>query len=73
VPVGIVTAFIEDGQSKTDTAVYLVGYRLHPRMLRSAKVELEGMSLLRRGVGEDVQKAVDTAWAHVVPAAPAKP
>ena len=42
-------------------------------MLRSAKVELEGLSLLRRGVGEDVQRAVDTAWARQVPAAPDKP
>jgi hypothetical protein len=73
VPVGIETAFIEDGQPKIDHAVYLLGYSLHPRMLRSAKVELEGLSLLRRGVGEDMQKAVDAAWARQVPDAPAKP
>ncbi len=72
VPVGVTTVFIEDGQSKTDNAVYLVGYSLHPRVLRSAKVELEGMSLLRRGVGEDVQKAVDAAWDRQVPAEPPK-
>jgi hypothetical protein len=70
VPVGVTTVFIEDGQSKTDNAVYLVGYSLHPRVLRSAKVELEGLSLLRRGVGEDIQKAVDAAWARQVPEAP---
>jgi hypothetical protein len=70
VPVGVTTVFIEDGQSKTDNAVYLVGYSLHPRVLRSAKVELEGLSLLRRGVSEDIGKAVDAAWARQDPDAP---
>ena len=68
-PVGIVTVYIEDGQSKTDRAIYLVGFSLHPRLLRSARVELEGLSLLRRGVGEDVKPAVDAAWVRQVPAA----
>jgi hypothetical protein len=67
-PLGIVTVYIEDGQPKTDRAIYLLGYSLHPRVLRSAKVELEGLSLVRRGVGEDVQAAVDAAWARQMPA-----
>ncbi len=71
-PVGVVTVFIEDGQPKTDRALYLVGYSLHSRVLRSDKVELEGLSLVRRGVGEDMQAAVDGLWAHQAPA-PAKP
>ena len=71
-PVGIVTVFIEDGETKTDRAIYLVGYSAHPRVLRSDKVELEGLSLLRRGVGEDVQAAVDEVWARQSPP-PAKP
>jgi hypothetical protein len=66
-PVGIVTVFIEDGQAKTDRAIYLVGYSAHPRVLRSDKVELEGLSLMRRGVGEDVQAAVDAAWTRISP------
>jgi hypothetical protein len=69
VPVGIVTVFIEDGQTKTDRALYLLGYSLHPRMLRSEKVELEGLSLIGRGVGADLQPAVDAAWARQVAAA----
>ena len=68
----VVTVFIEDGQTKTDRSIYLLGYSLHSRVLRSAKVELEGLSLLRRGVGEDLQKAVDAAWDRMAPA-PAKP
>lgn len=71
-PVGIVTVFIEDGQTKTDRALYLVGFSLHPRVLRSDKVELEGLSLVRRGVGQDMQGAVDAVWARQAPA-PAKP
>ena len=67
VPVGVVTVFIEDGQPKTDRAIYLLGYSLHPRVLRSAKVDLEGLSFLRRGVGEDVQKAVDAQWDRMTP------
>jgi len=62
VPVGVETNYIEDGQAKTDRSIYLLGYSLHARTFRSAKVELEGLSLLRRGVGEDLQKAVDATW-----------
>jgi hypothetical protein len=71
-PVGIVTVFIEDGQTKTDRSIYLVGYSAHPRMLRSDKVELEGLSLVRRGVGDNLQAAVDGIWARQNPPA-AKP
>ena len=72
IPMGIVTVFMEDGEAKTDRAIYLVGYRSHARVLRADKVELEGLSLVRRGVGEDVQAAVDAAWARSNPP-PAKP
>ena len=61
-PVGVVTVYIEDGQTKTDRALYLLGFSLHPRVLRADRVELEGLSLVRRGVGEDVQAAVDGIW-----------
>ena len=67
VPMGVSTVFIEDGQTKTDQALYLVGYSLQQRVLRAAKVELEGMSLVRRGVGGDMQAAVDAAWAGSEP------
>jgi hypothetical protein len=71
-PVGIATSFIEDGQEKTDQAIYRIGYSTHPRVLRSDKVEMEGLSLVRRGVTGDLQAAVDAIWAHDNPA-PAKP
>ncbi|MBS0363943.1 MAG: hypothetical protein JSR98_21430 [Proteobacteria bacterium] len=69
-PVGIVTTFIEDGQTKTDRSIYQIGYSLHPRVLRADKAEMEGLSLVRRGVGEDVQGAVDALWARQEPARP---
>ncbi len=61
-PLGVVTVYIEDGQTRTDRAIYTLGYSVHPRLLRAARVELEGLSLVRRGVGPDVQSAVDALW-----------
>lgn len=63
VPVGVLTVFIEDGQTRTDRAVYQLGYSLDHRMLRGDKVELEGLSLARRGVAGDLQAAADNLWA----------
>ncbi|CAN5545800.1 hypothetical protein BH10PSE4_BH10PSE4_45110 [soil metagenome] len=63
VPVGVLTVFIEDGQTKTDRAVYQLGYSLHPRALRADKVELEGLSLARRNVAGDLQTAAGGLWA----------
>ncbi|THD72486.1 hypothetical protein [Phenylobacterium sp.] len=71
-PVGVATSFIEDGQNKTDQAIYLIGYSTHPRVLRSDKVEMEGLSLVRRGVTGDLQAAVDALWSRQNPP-PAKP
>lgn len=62
VPVGVLTVFIEDGQTKTDRAVYQLGYSIHPRTLRADKVELEGLSLARRDVSGDLQAAAGTLW-----------
>ena len=63
VPVGVLTVFIEDGLTKTDRAVYQVGYSLHPRTLRKDEVDLDGLSLARRGVTGDLQATADTLWA----------
>lgn len=63
VPVGVETMFIEDGQMKTDRSLYQLGYSLHPRLLRGEKVQLEGLSLARRGVAGDLRGAASQAWA----------
>lgn len=63
VPVGVLTIYIEDGQTKTDRSIYQLGYSIHPRTLRSDRVELEGLSLARRGVDGDLQAAAGALWA----------
>jgi hypothetical protein len=62
VPVGVLTVFIQDGVTKTDRAVYHLGYSIHPRTLRADRVELEGLSLARRGVTGDLQAAAGNLW-----------
>lgn len=62
IPVAMLTTFIEDGQTRSDRAVYLMGYRLHPRLLGGPRVELEGLSLSWRDVQGDPQTAADQQW-----------
>jgi hypothetical protein len=63
VPVGVLTVFIEEGQTKTDRSIYYVGYSREERVLRRDKITLEGLSLARRGVAGDLQKGADALWA----------
>jgi hypothetical protein len=62
VPVSVLTVFIEDGQTKTDRAIYKLGYTLHPRLLGGPKIELDGLSLTRRDVTGDLQAAANGYW-----------
>lgn len=62
VPVGIETTFIEDGQTRTDRAVYMAGYSLHGRLVGGPRLEFEGLSLARRGVTGDLQTAANGYW-----------
>jgi hypothetical protein len=62
VPVGIETTFIEDGQTRTDRAVYMAGYSLHGRLVGGPRLEFEGLSLARRGVTGDLQAAANGYW-----------
>jgi hypothetical protein len=66
IPVAVLTTFIEAGQTKTDRAVYMVGYSLHPRLMGGARVELEGLSLARRDVPGDLQAAADQVWVRIL-------
>ena len=61
-PVGIVTTYVEAGETRTDRAIYALGYTLRHRTLRGSRVELDGLSLVRRGVSGDLQPALDKAW-----------
>jgi hypothetical protein len=62
VPVGVQTVYIDDGVTKTDNAVYEIAYSVHPRFLLGDKVELEGLSLARRGVTGSLQGATNALW-----------
>jgi hypothetical protein len=62
-PVGMLTDYVQDGQTRTDRSVYLLGYSLHGRLFGGPKLELEGLSLARRGLSGDLQPVTDQMWA----------
>jgi hypothetical protein len=62
VPVTVQTVFIQDGQTRTDDAVYTLAYSLHHRLLQADRVQLEGLSLIRRSIKGDPQAAADKLW-----------
>jgi hypothetical protein len=72
-PVGIVTTYIEAGETRTDQSVYRVGYLADPGMLGALKLQLTGAALVKRGVTGDLQAAVDAAWKAEGPQRPANP
>ena len=61
-PVAVQTVYIQDGQTRTDRAIYEVGYALHPRLILGDRMALEGLSLVRHGVSGDLQGATDQMW-----------
>ncbi|HEY4030774.1 MAG TPA: hypothetical protein VGM25_10550 [Caulobacteraceae bacterium] len=61
-PVAIETTFIEDGQSRTDRSLYLIGFSLHGRLVGGPRVEFEGLSLARRSLSGDPQAAANGRW-----------
>ncbi len=63
-PVGVVTTYVEDGDTRTDRSLYQVGFAYRTRFLVGTKITLQGLSLARRGVGKIVQADVDRLWKH---------
>jgi hypothetical protein len=47
---------------RTDRSLYRVGYVARGGLLGAVKLELQGVSLLRRGVTGDLQGVVDAQW-----------
>ena len=66
-PVGVVTTYVENGESRTDQSLYRVGYVAESGLLGAVKLRLVGASLVRRGVTGDLQAAVERAWAAEAP------
>ncbi|UAJ10201.1 hypothetical protein [Polymorphobacter megasporae] len=69
---GIETSYVAGDATRTDRAVYDIGYTLHERLLRSDAVAIEGVSLVRRA-GDDLQAAVDARFAAQLPKPAAEP
>ena len=59
VPVAIRTTFVEDGDTRTDTSLYRLGYRWTPRLFGGPKIVLQGIELSRRGIKGDPKAAVE--------------
>ncbi len=66
-PVGIVTVFEDGGATRTDAALYEIGYTLHGRLLRGRAVELEGITLVRRLPAAALPAAVAARWTKTLP------
>jgi hypothetical protein len=63
-PVAIVTRFVADGRSFTDTALYDVGYKESGGgLFEGSEVELKGLSLIGRSTAATAQKRLDSLWA----------
>lgn len=63
-PIGIETTYVADGESRTDRALYDVGYSVKTRLLRGDTLALQGLSLVRRVRTGDLRAAVDALWAQ---------
>jgi hypothetical protein len=61
-PVVIATTYVEDGEQRSDTSLYRVGYAWRPRFLGGEQVRLEGLALVRRGVTGDPRTLLEGRW-----------
>jgi hypothetical protein len=61
-PVAIVSEYVEDGETRQDKSLYVIGYKWRPRFLGGRQIILEGLSLRRRAVAGDLQAQVDRDW-----------
>jgi hypothetical protein len=62
VPVVISTTYVEDGDERSDTSLYRIGYAWRPRFLGGEQIRLEGLALVRRGLSGDSRAALDARW-----------
>lgn len=62
-PVGVVTTYVEDGETRADRSLYQIGFRYRSRFLMGRQIALQGISLVRRGIAGDPRAAVDRRWA----------
>lgn len=61
-PVAIVTAYVEDGETRQDRSLYAIGYAYRSHFLAGRQIILQGLALRRRGFAGDPQAAVERQW-----------
>ena len=62
-PVAVETVYLSDGETRTDRALYDVGYTVRHKLIGGDSIALEGVSLVRRVPAGDLRGAVDALWA----------
>ena len=65
-PVAIVTRYLDDGNPRTDSAIYDVAYSWRTRLIGSDVPVLEGITLVSRG-DETLQARLDKRWLRAHP------
>ena len=65
-PIGLVSTYVEDGETRTDRSVYVVDYRVAPGGLfgGNPRVFFRGLEFVARDVGADMQARLDARWAR---------
>ena len=61
-PVGVITTYVEDGQTRTDRSLYRIGYAWRARFVLRRRIVLQGIALDQRAVGGDLQALVNQRW-----------
>jgi len=61
-PVGVVTTYLENGVSREDRSIYLIGYAWKRHFLGGREITLQGVAFRARRAAGDLQAAVDAAW-----------
>ena len=63
-PVTVETVYLSDGETRTDRALYDIGYTVRGRLIGGDHIALEGVSLVRRMPSGDLRGALDGLWAE---------
>jgi hypothetical protein len=58
----ITTAYVEDGDERSDVSLYRIGYAWKPRLFGGEQIRLEGLALIRRGVSANPKSLLDARW-----------
>lgn len=69
-PVAVITTYVADDETLTDRSEYALGYEWHDRFLAGRRIDLRGLSLVRRDLRGDPAAAVERRWSVVAPAPP---